>query len=59
MDRQLFAKTIMVYWKGDKFWPWKLLAHPEIISQGETPEEREENLGDAYRLVADVPASVS
>lgn len=47
----------MVYWKGDKFWLGKILEHPEIMSQGETIEELEENLRDAYRLMAmdDVP----
>ena len=48
----------MVYWRGDKYWLGKLMEHPEIMSQGETLEELEENLRDAYRLMAmdDVPA---
>ena len=47
----------MLYWKGDRFWLGKLLDHPEIMSQGETIEELEENLKDAYRmmLMDDVP----
>jgi predicted RNase H-like HicB family nuclease len=47
----------MVYWKGEKFWVGKLLDHPEIMSQGETIEELEENLREAYLLMAmdDVP----
>ncbi len=51
------AKLRMVYWKGDKFWIGKLLDHPEIMTQGETLEELEENLIDAYKLMAfeDVP----
>jgi predicted RNase H-like HicB family nuclease len=50
-------KLTMVYWKGDKFWLGKLLEHPEIMTQGETLEELEENLRDAYRLMVmeDVP----
>jgi predicted RNase H-like HicB family nuclease len=39
----------MVYWKGEKFWLGKFLEHPEIMTQGETIEELEENLKDAYR----------
>jgi len=47
----------MVYWKGKKFWLGKLLEHPEIMTQGETVEELEENLKDAYALMVldDVP----
>ena len=48
----------MVYWKGAQFWLGKILEHPEIMSQGETVEELEDNLKDAYRLLVleDVPA---
>jgi predicted RNase H-like HicB family nuclease len=48
----------MVYWKGEQFWLGKLLEHPEVMTQGETIEELEENLRDAYRLLIldDVPA---
>jgi predicted RNase H-like HicB family nuclease len=47
----------MVYWKGERFWLGKLLEHPEIMTQGETLEELEENLKDAYRemVLEDVP----
>ena len=47
----------MVYWKSDTFWLGKLLEYPEIMTQGETLEELEENLKDAYLLMAmdDVP----
>lgn len=38
----------MVYWKSDRFWVGKLPEHPEIMSQGESLEELEENLRDAY-----------
>ncbi len=37
-------KLNRVYWKGDQFWLGKLLEHPEIMTQGETLEELEENL---------------
>ena len=47
----------MIYWKGEKFWLGKILEHPEIMTQGETIEELEENLKDAYLMMAmdDVP----
>lgn len=50
-------KMTMVYWKSDKFWLGKLLEHPEIMTQGETLGELEENIKDAYLLMAmdDVP----
>jgi predicted RNase H-like HicB family nuclease len=53
MNKQL----TMVYWKGEQFWLGKLLEHPEIMTQGETLEELETNLKDAYRLLVmdDVP----
>lgn len=42
----------MIYWKGEKFWLGKLLEHPEIMTQAETLEELEENIKDAYLLMA-------
>lgn len=41
----------MVYWKGEKYWVGKLLDHPEIMAQGETIEELEANLREAYLLM--------
>jgi predicted RNase H-like HicB family nuclease len=51
------AKLKMIYWKGEKFWVGKLLEHPEIMTQGETLQELEENIKDAYMLMTmeDVP----
>ena len=51
------TKLKMIYWKGEKYWLGKLLEHPEIMTQGETLEELEENMKDAYRLMVleDVP----
>jgi predicted RNase H-like HicB family nuclease len=51
------TKLKMVYWRGEKFWVDKLVDHPEIMTQGETIEELEENMADAYRMMAleDVP----
>jgi len=47
----------MIYWKGEKFWLGKLLEYPEIMTQGETLEELEANIKDAYYLMVmdDVP----
>lgn len=47
-----------MYWKSERFWLGRLVDHPEIMSQGESVEELEENLRDAYReiLMEDVPA---
>lgn len=51
------TKMNMIYWKSEKFWLGKLLEHPDIMTQGESLEELEENLKDAYLLMAmeDVP----
>jgi len=46
------TKMTMVYWKSDRFWLGKLLEHPEIMTQGETLEELEENIKDAFLLMA-------
>ena len=46
------TKMTMVYWKSDQFWLGKLLEHPEIMTQGESLEELEENIKDAYLLMA-------
>ena len=47
----------MIYWRGKKYWVGKLLEHPEIMTQGETLEELEENMREAYLLMTmdDVP----
>ncbi len=51
------TKMTMIYWQSDKFWLGKLLEHPEIMTQGETLQELEENIKDAFVLMAmdDVP----
>jgi len=47
----------MIYWKGKKYWVGKLLEHPEIMTQGETLKELEQNMREAYMLMTmdDVP----
>ncbi len=51
-------KFNMVYWKGEKYWVGKLLEYPEIMTQGETIAELEDNIKDAYLIMTmgDVPA---
>ena len=51
-------KITLIYWKGDKFWLGKLLEYPEIMTQGETLEELEENIKEAFILMnmEDVPS---
>ena len=48
----MYTKMSMIYWKSDKFWLGKLLEHPEIMTQGQTLEELEENIKDAYISMA-------
>ena len=51
------GKMKMIYWKSGKFWLGKLKEHPEIMTQGKTLRELEENLKDAYQMMVmeDVP----
>ena len=58
MPGEVHVNLKMVYWKSDHFWLGKLFDHPEIMTQGETVEELEENLKEAYLLMAmdDVPS---
>jgi len=57
VKQKMETKLNMIYWKGEKFWVGKLLDHPEIMTQGKTLEELEENMKDAYVLMTmeDVP----
>ena len=45
------SKMTMIYWKGNKFWLGKLKESPEIMTQGRTLNELEENLKDAYQMM--------
>lgn len=51
------TKLTMIYWKEEKFWLGKFLEYPEIMTQGKTIKELEENLKDAFLMMAmdDVP----
>jgi len=51
------TKLNMIYWRGEKFWVGKLLEHPEVMTQGKTLKELEDNIKDAYALMTmeDVP----
>ncbi|MFA7239594.1 MAG: type II toxin-antitoxin system HicB family antitoxin [Sulfuricellaceae bacterium] len=48
----MHPRITLIYWKSDKFWLGKMLEHPEIMTQGVTLEELEENIKDAYLLMA-------
>lgn len=39
------------FWKDDGWYVGQLMEIPGIFSQGETLEELEENIADAYRMV--------
>ncbi len=47
----------MIYWQDGNFWLGKILERPDIMTQGESLEELENNLKDAYFLMVmeDVP----
>ena len=47
----------MIYWQEGAFWLGKLKERPYIMTQGESLEELEANLRDAYLLMMmeDVP----
>jgi predicted RNase H-like HicB family nuclease len=45
------TKLRMVYWKGKKFWVGKLIDHPEVMAQGKTLKELEQNIIDPYKLL--------
>jgi len=50
-------RLTMIYWKSDKFWLGRLREFPEMMTQGRTLKELEENVRDAYQMMilADVP----
>ena len=54
----MINKMTLIYWKGEKFWLGKLLEHPEIMTQGKTIKELEQNIKEAYSMMflEDVPA---
>lgn len=54
---RMHAKLTMIYWKSNKFWLGRLVEHPDIMTQGRTLRELEENMRDAYQLMVleDVP----
>ena len=47
----------MIYWKSDKFWLGRLREFPDIMTQGRTLKELEENMRDAWQMMVmdDVP----
>jgi predicted RNase H-like HicB family nuclease len=57
VKQKIDLKITIIYWKSEKFWLGKILEHPEIMTQGESLEELEGNLKDAFQLMLmdDVP----
>ncbi len=49
-------RLTMVYWRGEQMWLGKLLEFPDVMTQGETVEELEENIKDAYRVLSNEEA---
>jgi len=49
------------YWMDEGWFVGRLKEVPGVFSQGETMEELEDNIRDAYRLIAeeDLPPSIS
>jgi len=41
----------MLYWRGEQHWVGKFVDHSEVMTQGETLEELEENTIDARKLL--------
>ena len=50
--KKIKARMTLIYWRGEKFWLGKLLEHPEIMTQGRTLEELEQNIREAFMLMA-------
>jgi hypothetical protein len=42
-------KKRYVYWKDDDMWLGYFEEYPDYMTQGETPEELQENLKDIYK----------
>ncbi len=53
LEVTMLAKMNMICWKGEKFWVGKFLEYPEIMTQGETIEELEDNMRDAWVLMTE------
>jgi predicted RNase H-like HicB family nuclease len=41
----------MVYWRDEDFFVGRLVDYPHVATQGETLEELEENIKDAFELM--------
>jgi predicted RNase H-like HicB family nuclease len=50
-------KLTMIYWKSGKFWLGRLREFPDLMTQGRTLKELEENMRDAHQMMIldDVP----
>ena len=57
MSKLTQQKLTMIYWKSDKFWLGRLREFPDLMTQGRTLKELEENMRDACQMMVldDVP----
>ena len=46
----------MIYWQSEKYFLGKLKEYPEIMTQGETLKELEENIRDALGQMVEITA---
>ncbi len=49
--QKMNTKFNMIYWKSENTWKGKLVEHPELIAEGETLGELENNLYDVYEAM--------
>ncbi|MGK5094529.1 type II toxin-antitoxin system HicB family antitoxin [Deltaproteobacteria bacterium TL4] len=54
----MFRNYTLEYWKDDSWYVGKLKEIPGIFSQGETLNELEENIKDAYKLMLEEPTEI-
>lgn len=54
----MYRNYTLEYWKDDGWYVGKLKEIPGIFSQGESLQELEENIKDAYKLMLEEPAEI-
>ena len=47
----IIKKLTLIYWQEGDIWLGKLQEYPEIMTQGKSLEELEENIKDAYYMM--------
>ena len=51
MDEEFIVPITLEYWRDDGWYVGQLREFPAVFSQGESVEELEENIRDAYELM--------